>query len=251
MKNAIIDKRAKKAVVVGATSGIGLEISKRLLAEGWTVGVAGRRTEELQRLKALNDQRVFARTIDITLPDSEQQLLQLIDEMGGIELLVLSSGVGFQNPRLDPDLEYKTVETNALGFVRMVTAAYTYFRDNGGGHIAAISSIAGTKGLGVSPSYSATKRFQWVYMEALSQQSNMAKANVRFIDIRPGFVQTALLNDDKRYPMLMSPQKVADKIMKAIKRRRRVVVIDWRYRVLVFVWRLVPRCIWERLRIEN
>ena len=75
----------------------------------------------------------------------------------------------------------------------------------------------------------------------------MEKIPVVFTDIRPGFVATDILNLDKKYPMLLTLQKAADEVMKAIRRKRRICTFDWKFRILVFFWRLVPRCIWERL----
>ena len=234
MRNTIAVGEVKKAIVVGATSGIGREIAKRLLAEGYTIGVAGRRTEELERLRALDYDRVFTSVIDVNVDDSINKLHQLIADMGGMNLFVLTSGVGFQSLVLEPEYELKTMATNALGFVRMIDTAYRYFSDNNSGHIAAISSIAGTRGIG-----------------ALAQLAHMEKAKIHFTEIRPGFVQTDLLDGTKKYPMLMTPQKVADKIVRAINRRQRVITIDWRYRILVAVWRMIPQCLWERMRITN
>lgn len=104
--------------------------------------------------------------------------------------------------------------------------------------------------LGIAPAYSATKRFQNTYIEALTQLAHMQKLAIRFTDIRPGFVDTDLLKGGK-YPMLMRADKVAARIVKAIERQERIVIIDGRYRLLVFFWRLIPRRIWERLSIHN
>ena len=123
---------------------------------------------------------------------------------------------------------------------RMVTAAFRYFARQGNGHIAVISSIAGTKGLGAAPAYSATKRFQNTYLDALEQLACMQHLSIRFTDIRPGFVATGLLNDGKHYPMLMNTAYVARKIVSALHHRRRIAVIDWRYRIMVFFWKLIP-----------
>ena len=94
-----------------------------------------------------------------------------------MDLFLLSSGVGFQNRSLEPEIELNTARTNVEGFIRMVTTAFHHFKKTGGGHIAVISSIAGTKGLGVAPAYSATKRFQNTYIDALAQLSRMQRLN--------------------------------------------------------------------------
>ncbi|MEE0976492.1 MAG: SDR family NAD(P)-dependent oxidoreductase, partial [Bacteroidales bacterium] len=119
------------------------------------------------------------------------------------------------------------------------------------GHIAVISSIAGTKGLGVAPAYSATKAMQNTYIQSLSQLARIKKADISFTDIRPGFVATDLLNSNKHYPLLMKKEKVAKAIVKALKSKKRVLVIDWKFRIVVFFWRLIPSCIWERISVKN
>lgn len=241
----------KRAVIVGATSGIGYEVARLLVSEGWRIGIAGRREAKLRMLQAQSPDRICYRVIDIRQPEAEQTLRCLIDDLGGMDLYFHSSGIGHQNFDLDPDIELDTVATNAAGFVRLTTEAFRYFCRQRKGHIAVISSIAGTKGLGIAPAYSATKRFQNIYLDALEQSARMHHADIRFTDIRPGFVDTGLLNDGKHYPLMMSPQKVAQHIVRVLKRRKRVAVIDWRYRLLVFFWRLIPRLLWKRLNIRN
>lgn len=241
----------KKAVIVGASSGMGLEVARLLLAQGAVLGLAARRAEPLQKLSEDFPGQVFVERIDITAVDAGAKLKTLISRMGGMELYFHVSGIGFQNMTLDIQKETSTVSTNALGFTRMVDAAYQYFAEHGGGHIAILSSIAGTKGLGAAPAYSATKAFQNVYLQALEQQARMRKLNIAFTDIRPGFVNTALLNDGKHYPMLMRPQAVARQIVSALNQKKHVKVIDWRYRVLTALWRRLPRWVWRNMSIHT
>ena len=238
----------KRAIIIGATSGIGLEVARVLLSRGWHIGAAGRRQEELKQLQQEAPDRVSIRVIDITHNDAPDHLRQLIDDLGGMDLYFHSSGIGRQNPDLDPSIELSTVRTNGEGFVRMVTAAYRYFRTQGHGHIAAITSVAGTRGMGAAAAYSATKRFQRTYLDALAQLAHREGLRLHITDIRPGFVRTALLNPEVRYPMLMEPAPVARRIVDAVERRRRVATIDRRYRALVLLWRLLPQCVWERMK---
>ena len=163
----------KRVVIIGATSGIGLEVAKGYLKAGWQVGIAGRREEELEKLLLTAPGQVCAQALDVTHEDAPYLLKQLIDELGGMDLFLLSSGIGKQNLSLTPDIELQTAATNVEGFIRMVTAAYHYFEQQGHGHLAVISSIAGTKGLGSAPAYSATKRFQNTYIEALDQLAHI------------------------------------------------------------------------------
>ena len=239
----------KKAIIVGASSGIGLEVAKLLLADGWQLGVAARREELLQDLKAVASERVEIMSIDVTKPDAGEKLLALIDRLGGMDLYFHASGIGKQNRTLEEDIELNTMETNAVGFTRMIGTAYRYFAQQGKGHVAAITSIAGTKGLGPSPAYSATKALQATYLQALEQQAHQRGLDIRFTDIRPGFVDTALLAGNFKYPMLMKPETVARDIVRSIYRKRHVRVIDGRYRIMTFFWRLIPNWIWRRMKL--
>lgn len=241
----------KRAIIIGATSGIGEEVAKGLLLEGWKIGIAGRRQTALNAFQSAAPDSIAVEALDVTQEDAPEKLYSLIEKVGGMDLFLLSSGIGHQNMELDAGIELNTARTNVEGFIRMTNAAFQYFRQQGGGHLAVISSIAGTKGLGVAPAYSATKRFQNTYMDALEQLSEMHKLNIRFTDIRPGFVATDLLDDGKRYPLLMNVNKVGALIVRALNRKKRVAIIDWRYAVIVFFWRMIPRWIWKRLPIKT
>lgn len=240
----------KKAVVIGATSGIGYEVAKELIKQGWKVGIAGRRGEALDAFKSTAPDNIETQALDVTHADAADKLHSLIEKLGGMDLFLLSSGIGYQNRDLNPEVELNTTLTNVEGFTRMVTAAFGYFKQQGGGHLAVISSIAGTKGLGVAPAYSATKRYQNTYIDALAQLSRMQKLNISFTDIRPGFVATDLLKGGN-YPLLMQADRVGASIVRALNRKKRIAIIDGRYALLVFFWRLIPRWVWERLPVSN
>lgn len=240
----------KRIIIIGATSGIGRKVAEVYITQGWKVGVAGRRAEELEALRKQAPDQVFTQVIDVTQPDSPEHLQALIKQVGGMDVFLLSSGIGKQNHDLEPEAELKTAATNVEGFIRMVTTAYHFFVRQGYGHLAAISSIAGTKGLGAAAAYSATKRFQNTYLDAMDQLARMNKLNISFTDIRPGFVATPLLKDD-RYPLLMNVTDVAEEIVQAIEKKKRIAIIDWKYRILVFFWRMIPHWLWVRLPVKN
>lgn len=237
------------AIIIGASSGIGNEVARLLLQRGWHCGIAARRTEPLEQLRSEYPQLTETETIDITSEEAPERLLQLIERLGGMDLYFHASGIGKQNRDLQTDIEMSTIDTNAMGFTRMVDTAFNYLASHDGGHIAAISSIAGTKGLGPAPSYSATKAFQNTYLQALEQLANARRLNIRITDLRPGFVDTPLLDGDNHFPMMLRPQQVAKEMVEAIERRRHVRVIDWRWRIITALWRLIPRCIWRKLSL--
>jgi short-subunit dehydrogenase len=241
----------RRAIIIGATSGIGLEVAKVLAKKGWLVGIAGRRQELLEQIQQENQNIVATEQIDVTQSDAPDHLQTLIENLGGMDLYFHSSGIGYQNVELDMERELATVETNAVGMTRMVGAAFHYFEAHPGqkGQIAVISSIAGTKGLGAAPAYSATKRYVNHYLECLTQLCHIRRlSHISIYDIRPGFVRTALISGSN-YPLQLDAAKVAQQIVKKIEQRRAIITIDWRYRLLVFFWRLIPRWLWVRMRI--
>lgn len=244
-----------KAIVIGATSGIGREVAARLVREGWQVGIAGRRTEALRSfVQEWGADKVFMATLDVTLPESTLALDALIAQLGSPDLFLYVSGIGFQNRALDEEIELQTVKTNCEGMVRLVDHFIHHVRSRpdvySASHrarVAVVTSVAGTAGLGAAPAYSATKRMQSTYLSALAQLARMEHLPVRFTDIRPGFVATDILNPDKHYPMLISRAKAAGYIIRGLRRGRRIITFDWRFRLLVLFWRLIPRPLWERL----
>ena len=238
----------KHAIVMGASSGIGFEIAQLLLENGWRVAACARREERLSLLGEKYGARLIHRQIDITSSKMQGQLLELAEQLDGVDLYFHVAGVGWNNPDLNLDKELLTVETNGRGFVDSVGTMFRYMSTHGGGHIAAITSIAGTKGLGPAPAYSATKAMQNTYLQALVQLSLSKNLNITITDIRPGFVNTDLLAG-ARYPMMMNKKRVARKALSAALKHKHVVVIDFRYAVLTTLWRLLPRWIWRRINL--
>lgn len=240
----------RRAIIMGATSGLGKGMALGLLNEGYTIGVAGRRSEELEKIKAQSPEKVFTKVIDVTADNAPALLLQLIHEMEGMDLYFHSSGYGKQNEALDVEIEKQTVLTNSYGFTQMVVTAFNYFKHEGkAGRIAVISSVAGTKGLGAAPSYSATKRFDWTYIEALAQLTHMQGLGITFTDIRPGFVATDFIAGSN-FPLQMSTDCAVRHILSAVLKGKRKVTFDWKYKIICFFWRLLPSCVWERITIH-
>lgn len=242
----------KRVVIVGASTGIGYAVAEALASRGVKVGVAARRTDSLEKLKDKYPGYVEYESIDVTKKEASTKLLNLIGVLGGMDIYFHVAGVGFDNPNLDPEREVWMTETDVSGFARMISTAYDYFRSNGGkGQIAAVTSVAGTKGIGVMSAYSASKKFDQCYLDALEQLSYEEGLDISFTDIRPGWVRTPLIPEGEEFPMEMTLDYVLPKVIKAIVRKQRVAVIDWRWNLLVGAWRCIPNCIWTKLRVSK
>ena len=248
----------KTAIIIGATSGIGREVAKRLAAQGWRIGAAGRREERLAQLQQeCGEESVAYEVMDITQPSALEALDRLLEKTGAPDLFLHVSGVGRQNRQLDEAIDVDVMETNCTGLARMLPHILNFVKANpkytpkNKAHIAVVTSVAGTMGIGVSAAYSASKKMQSTYVSALCQLCRMEKIPAQFSDIRPGFVATDILDPKHHYPLMMTVEDAAGHILKGLKRKRRVILFDWRYRILVAFWRLIPRGLWERLNIHS
>lgn len=236
---------------MGASSGIGLHVAQELASRGIKVGLAARHVEPMKLLKQKYPELVEYSSIDVTRHDAPEKVRKLIEKLGGMDIYFHVSGIGYENLTLEPQREVDIIATNAGGFARMLCEAYRYFRDeHRPGRIAAITSVAGTNGIGRLSAYSASKKCAQTYMVALEQLANAEGANIKFTDIRPGWIKTPLLKKDTQYPMEMTLDYAVPLIIKAIVKAPRVAVIDWRWNMLVGLWRLVPNCLWTHVDME-
>ncbi len=242
----------RSILIIGASSGIGRQVALDFARGGWRVGIAARSEERLKEIKSQYPDRIAYSVIDVTAADAPQRFLDLIELTGGMDVLLMSAGVGWMNPSLDGLVDVNTVAVNCDGFVKIIDAAYNYYKSASmaeRGHIAAITSVAGTKGIGIAASYSASKRFQSTYIDALEQLARQEGVTVDFTDIRPGFIDTPLLDGSHDLPMTMSLGYAVPKVERAIHHRRRIAYIDQRWGALTALWRALPRAVWKRMRL--
>ncbi|MDP3453037.1 MAG: SDR family NAD(P)-dependent oxidoreductase [Bacteroidales bacterium] len=238
----------KNAIIVGASSGIGRGLAELLSEQGYRVGITGRREELLSEIKSTNPESYVVKVFDIdNYNDVKQHLDKLAAQLGDVDLFILSSGTGKRNPDLLLAHEELTFKTNVNGFTAAVNWAYKYFENRGGGSLAAISSVAGTRGFAMSPSYSASKSYQMTYLEALRQKALNSKSNICVTDIRPGFVDTAMGTGDGAF-WIAPVSKSASQIITAIKKRKGVVYVTRRWFFVALFLRLIPNYIFERIK---
>ena len=237
----------KKAIIVGATSGIGRGLSKLLVDHGFHVGITGRRIDLLTELKKENTNRYYVKSFDIVDTDSiPNHLNELVNSLGGLDLLVICSGTGDENIDLDFSIEKRTIHTNVLGFTAVADWAFNYFTKNKSGHLVAITSVAGLRGNRQTPSYNATKSYQINYLEGLRQKAKKSKQPIFVTDIRPGFVDTAMAKGDKMF--WVSPvDKAVRQIYTAIKRKGKIVYITKRWLIIAMILKLLPGWILNKM----
>ena len=237
----------KRAIIIGATSGIGKGLAKILVDKDYKVGITGRRSEFLDVLKNENPNSFLTKQFDITDTNAcVDKLEELVNELGGLDLLVISSGTGDLNNNLDFIIEKRTINTNVLGFTCIANWAFNYFVNQQSGHLVAISSIAGLRGSRLAPSYNATKAFQINYLEALRQKASNLKLPIIVTDIRPGFVDTDMAKGDGLF-WVASVDKATRQIYNAIKTKKQIAYVTKRWRLIATLMKILPMPIFDRM----
>jgi len=234
-----------KIIIIGATSGLGRGTAEIFANKGHQVGITGRRSEMLEEI-ANQFSNIKTAKMDVVQEDAIAILENLIQGLGGMDMLLYSSGIGKALLDIDYENENRTNKTNIDGFTKISCFTYHYFKNQGYGHFAVISSVAGYRGLRGAPSYSATKGYQRIFTESLAQTAHHDKVNMKFTTIIPGFVDTDLIKGHK-YPLTLSLKKAVRIIAKGLLKQKRYIFVDGKWRLIIFAMRLVPSRIWERM----
>lgn len=236
----------KKAIIVGATSGIGNELAKILVNNGYKVGITGRRKAELQDLQKRNPENYEISSFDCTAENNSEKLSELIKQIGGLDLLILSSGTGDLNEELDFEIENRTNLLNVNAFTEIVGWTFNYFQKQGKGHLVAISSIAGIRGSRIAPAYNASKAYQINYLEGLRQKATKIKNPIYVSDIRPGFVDTDMAKGEGQF-WVATKEKAARQIFGIIKKKKGIGYVTKRWWVIAKVLKMLPNGIYKRM----
>jgi len=244
----------KQAVVVGASSGMGAALGKRLAAGGCQVALVARREEELARvceeINAGGAVRARAYPHDVRAVEEVPALFQQIAaDLGGLDLVIFAAGV---QPRVAPD-EYSTekdrliVEVNVIGAMAWLNEAARRFERAGAGTIVGISSIAADRGRRGNPAYGASKAALDHFLEAL--RNRLSQRGVNVVTIKPGFVDTDLTKGMSGLFWLISPDQAAAKILAAARRGSVVAYVPARWRMVGLIIRSIPSFLFRRLKI--
>jgi len=236
----------KKAIIIGATSGIGRSLAKKLAESGYLVGITGRRTNLLKEIKSEKPESYFTETFDISNTETTSTHLEnLVQKLGGLDLLVISSGTDNSNDSLSFEIEKLTIATNVSGFTAISDWAFNFFKSQHYGHLVAISSIAGLRGNRQSPAYAATKAYQIIYLESLRVKAKKSGLPIYITDVRPGFVDTEMAKSEILF-WVAPVDKAAAQIYKALRAKRKVVYITKRWKMIGNLVKILPNWIIEK-----
>ena len=235
----------KKVIVIGATSGIGRALASIYAQNNCLVGVTGRRKELLESLQQEFPVNIIPECFDVTGNENIVHLQNLIDKMGGLDLLVYNSGYGEPSKSLDWEIDKKTTQINVNGFAEIINFAFNYFLKEGKGQIAATSSIAGIRGNSFAPAYSASKAYMSTYMEGLCIKAAKMKLPIYITDIQPGFVQTGKAKGNGQF-WVAPVDKAARQIYFAIENKKRRAYITRRWWLVAKFMKWLPFFIYKK-----
>lgn len=236
-----------QAIVIGATSGIGRGLAELLVRKGYRVGITGRRIELLESLKATKPDAFLLASMDITHIDEARTIfMRLAEKMGGVDLVIVNSGMGIRNDELNWDIDKQIIETNILGCTAIANAAMHLFIKQGYGHLVGISSIAALRGSRYVPTYPASKAYLSTYLAGLRHKVKYEKLPITITDIKPGFVDTVMAQGD--YVFWRAPvAKAAEQIYRAIVKKKKVAYITKRWRLIAWVQKYLPDFLYFRV----
>jgi short-subunit dehydrogenase len=235
------------AVIIGASSGIGEALAHELSREGWRLGLMARRLDRLQNMRESLGPDTRVGYMDISRDDATAIFESFAGELGGVDLVIISSGTGHLNPKLDTGPDTDTVSVNVIGFMKLAQAAMRNFLKRGSGHLVGITSVAALRGNRDGAVYAASKAFQSVYLDGLRELAAKSGLPITVTEAQPGFVSTAMMKTDPplspfvRWLIVASPEKAALQISRAIRRRAKHAYITKRYAVAAFLAHFLPR----------
>ncbi len=243
------DRHSRAAIIVGASSGVGAALARRLAREGYTLALVARRIDRLETLCAeLN--RAYAYQHDVTNIAEVPALLERISgDLGKFNLFIYCAGVLFPNDPTVYDTAHDQLvfQVNLVGAAAWINPVAQRFQQQRAGHIVGIGSIAGDRGRRGMPVYTASKAGLHTYLEGM--RNRLWRDGVRVTTIKLGQVDTDMLKNADRRRRPITPERAADLIWQAIERRQQTVYVPWWWGLIGLVVRHLPSFIFRRLSL--
>jgi short-subunit dehydrogenase len=235
----------KKAIIVGASSGLGRELARLMAKDGWALGLASRNLGALESLRLELGGTVFIQALDVTRRAEVPGALDaLASALEGVDCVILSSGISPYNRKLVWEVEEATLATNVMGFAACANWAARRFFQQKSGHLVGISSVASLRGSPAVPAYNASKAFVSRYLEGL--RFNLSKYGVTVTDVRPGYVDTPMTQGQPGMFWVARAGEAARQIYGAILRKRKTVYVPRRWALAAAAARLAPGRLYQR-----
>jgi decaprenylphospho-beta-D-erythro-pentofuranosid-2-ulose 2-reductase len=243
----------RRAIVIGASSGMGAALVRRLVHEGYRVAAIARRADVLRELAAeLNrdEQRVWTYAHDVALTEQAPGLFrEIVATLDGLDLVVYSSGVmpRVREDQFDTAIDREVIEVNVIGAMSWLNLAAERFQAQRGGMIVGIGSVAGDRGRRGNPAYCASKAALHTYLESL--RNRLSRFGVHVLTVKPGPVSTPMTAGLGRMPLMIDANAAADQIFSAIARRSDTAYVPLPWALIMPVVRAIPSVIFRRMSL--
>ncbi len=245
--------RNKTVLLTGASSGIGEGIALAMAENGARLGLLARRAEVLENLKERCIKaggEAVVLSADVTDANAVAAAAEtLIKEFGPIDIMIANAGIGGNNAEtrdLQPDAVKKVIDINLLGAANAVHAVLPKMLERGSGHLVAISSLAGFRGLPKSAAYSASKAGMTAFFESV--RLDVQHRGVSVTIIQPGFIKTPLTaGRHSKMPFLMELDDAVPHFLRAIERKKKFAAFPWQLATIVRLGRFMPAAIYDRM----
>lgn len=243
----------KRAILVGASAGLGAALAKKLAREGWTLALLSRRSDALARLcadiNADGATRALPYVHDVTAHAEVPSLLRkIIADLGGLDLFIFNAGINIPPglEKMNAENDIQMIATNLSGAIGWFAPVGDLMKEAKNGMIVGISSVAGDRGRIANPGYNASKAGMTTYLEAL--RNRLTRHGVRVLTVKPGFISTEMLRASAGpKPFTITPERAADDIYKAILKRRQVFYTHPIWKWVMLAIQHVPSAIFRRL----
>jgi short-subunit dehydrogenase len=243
----------KRAIIIGASSGIGAALAQKMAREGYLLALLARREEYLKTLcedinRASGEIRARYYVHDVADTKAVPALLrQIVSELGGLDVFVYNSGIllPVKVDEFDFEKDRQMLEANTLGAMAWLNPVAAMFQDAKSGTIVGVGSVAGDRGRVGAPAYNTSKAALHTYLEAL--RNRLTRHGVAVLTVKPGFVATAMLKASPRTFWVITPEQAAEDILKAMRARKQVIYTPARWGLLMFIIRHIPSFVFRRL----
>jgi short-subunit dehydrogenase len=235
----------KQGIIIGASSGIGWELAVQLAAKGYQLGLVARRLEKLEQLSnSLTGDHFVVRSDVTDVQQAQDALNELIKQMGNVELIILNSGVGQMEKKLDWPTQHEMIDVNIRGFAALTLVSMDYFMARGSGHLVGISSVSAHMSSGLAPTYVATKAFVSSYLNGIRSRAEYSKLPITVTTVEPGFVDTPMVQGN---PMWTAPvKKAVTQLVSAMLKRKGHIYVTKRWRLVAWILNLTPNWLMRR-----
>lgn len=241
-----------KAVLLGATKGIGRAMARQMAARGDSLFLLGRNEQDLA--DSVADLRVRGGAVpghalcDLEQPQTFAPALdQALAALGGLDAVIVTAGMFATQEQLEEDLERarRLLTVNFAHTVVFCEHAKAHLLGGGGGVLCVFSSVAGDRGRKPVVLYGASKAGLSAYLEGLDHREHAR--GLRTICIKPGFVRTSMTAGLPEPPFAADPEPVAARALAAIDRAQPVAYAPRIWGLVMAVIRRLPRLVMRRV----